>query len=87
MFFTTSLVQGSCTTIISLRVLSRLEIMKVKFDENLCDMNPYCPVARVCPKKAMYIDRRTYRPAFDESKCTGCEICITSCPHGAVYTE
>jgi Fe-S-cluster-containing hydrogenase component 2 len=61
--------------------------MSVKFDRELCDLNPYCPVTRVCPTGAMFIDRKTFRPAFDESKCTGCEVCIPSCPHGAIKTE
>lgn len=58
--------------------------MPVVFDKTLCDKNPFCPVTRSCPTGAMYIDRRKFTPAFDESKCTGCGTCITSCPHGAV---
>jgi Fe-S-cluster-containing hydrogenase component 2 len=58
--------------------------MSVSFNESLCDKNPYCPVARVCPKGAMYIDRETFGPAFNESKCTGCEICVSKCPRGAI---
>lgn len=56
----------------------------VKFDQKLCDLNPYCPAARKCPKGALYIDRKTFRPTFDASKCTGCAVCVSSCPRGAV---
>ncbi|MEW5748850.1 MAG: 4Fe-4S binding protein [Candidatus Thermoplasmatota archaeon] len=59
----------------------------IAFDMHACDRNPYCPVTRVCPTGAMHIDRRTYSPAFDASKCTGCGTCLTSCPHGAVRAD
>lgn len=61
--------------------------MSVKFDSAQCDLNPYCPVTRICPKKAMFVDRKTFRPTFDASKCTGCEICLSSCPRGAIKAE
>jgi Fe-S-cluster-containing hydrogenase component 2 len=56
----------------------------VAFDEAACDRNPYCPAARGCPTGAMYIDRGTFTPAFDATKCTGCGTCLSSCPQGAV---
>ncbi len=59
--------------------------MQVMFDEAICDRSPFCQVVKMCPTGAMYIDRRTFTPAFDESKCTGCGTCVTSCPHGAVH--
>ena len=59
--------------------------MQVMFDETVCDRSPFCPVVRTCPTGAMYIDRRTFAPAFDESKCTGCGKCVASCPHGAIH--
>lgn len=61
--------------------------MSVNFKKEICDLNPYCPAARICPSGALFIDRKTFRPSFDESKCTGCEICISSCPRGAVSAE
>lgn len=61
--------------------------MPVKFDKHLCDMNPFCPVARLCPTGAMSIDKKTYRPTFDHDKCTGCGTCVPACPHGAVHEE
>jgi len=61
--------------------------MTVTFEGGLCDQNPYCPAARKCPTGALYIDRKTFRPAFDAKKCTGCAVCASSCPHGAVHEE
>jgi Fe-S-cluster-containing hydrogenase component 2 len=61
--------------------------MSVSFNKELCDQNPYCPAARICPKGAMYVDRKTFRPTFDETKCTGCEVCISACPMGAIRSE
>ncbi|MCJ7562290.1 MAG: 4Fe-4S binding protein [Thermoplasmata archaeon] len=58
--------------------------MPVSFNPKICDNNPFCPVTRTCPTGAMYIDRKTFRPAFDAEKCTGCGTCLTSCPHGAI---
>lgn len=61
--------------------------MTVSFDPRSCDQNPYCPVARACPTGAMHIDRKTFRPRFDPDKCTGCEVCVPMCPHGAVAAQ
>ena len=61
--------------------------MSVRFDEGLCDRNPFCPVVKACPTGAMYVDRKTYRPVFDAEKCTGCGTCLVSCPHGAMVEE
>lgn len=61
--------------------------VSVRFDKSRCDMNPFCPVTRACPKGAMYVDRRTFRPTFDKDKCTGCAICVSSCPHGAMVED
>lgn len=79
-----TVVHQVCIIIIYPERLPHNEIMTVNFDQKLCDLNPYCPVVRVCPTGALYIDRRTFRPSFDESKCTGCEACVPICPHGAV---
>jgi heterodisulfide reductase subunit A-like polyferredoxin len=61
--------------------------MSVRFDQELCDLNPYCPAVRACPKGALFIDKKTFRPAFDAAECTGCGVCISSCPRGAVFQE
>lgn len=64
--------------------ISEPQMTTIAFDPDACDRNPYCPVTRACPTGAMYIDKRTFSPAFDASKCTGCGTCLASCPHGAV---
>jgi Fe-S-cluster-containing hydrogenase component 2 len=61
--------------------------MAIKFDIASCDKNPYCPVIKVCPTGAMFIDRKTFRPTFDPEKCTGCGTCVPFCPHGALSEE
>jgi len=61
--------------------------MAVHFNQSRCDKNPFCPAARACPEGAMHIDRKTYTPGFDPEKCTGCRICISVCPVGAVYED
>ncbi len=76
--------QNSCTTIISYRALEPSDIMSVSFDERLCDQNPYCPAAKKCPSGALHVDRKTLRPTFDRLKCTGCAVCASSCPRGAI---
>jgi Fe-S-cluster-containing hydrogenase component 2 len=58
--------------------------MPVEFDPALCDQSPYCPAAKSCPNGALYIDRKTFRPAFDIDKCTACAVCFSNCPHGAI---
>lgn len=58
--------------------------MAIKFDQKLCDGNPYCPVTRICPTGAMYVDRKTFRPVFDSEKCSGCGVCLSSCAKGAI---
>ena len=58
--------------------------MTIGFDEKLCDMNPCCPATKVCPSGAMSVDRSTFRPSFDPERCTGCGVCLPSCPRGAV---
>ncbi|HJX04905.1 MAG TPA: 4Fe-4S binding protein [Thermoplasmata archaeon] len=61
--------------------------MSVRYEQRLCDRSPYCPVAKVCPTGAFHIDRKTFTPSFDSSKCTGCGVCVPSCPHGAVAED
>jgi Fe-S-cluster-containing hydrogenase component 2 len=61
--------------------------MSVKFNKAVCDENPISPVTRMCPAGAVSIDRSIYRPTIDESKCTGCEICVSSCPRGAMPVD
>ncbi|MHB8761513.1 MAG: 4Fe-4S binding protein [Coriobacteriia bacterium] len=57
-------------------------------DEAACDRSPACPARRACPRGAIvpiaggrYPGSNGYR--VDESRCTGCGICVLSCPGGA----
>lgn len=61
--------------------------MPIKFNKDICDKNPYCPVARICPKGAMFVDKKTFRPTFDPEKCSACGVCISSCPRSAITEE
>ena len=67
--------------------MPRIDTMPIKFDQKLCDLNPYCPAARMCPTGALFVDRRTFRPTFSPDKCTECATCTSSCPRGAVFEE
>jgi NADH-quinone oxidoreductase subunit F len=57
-------------------VLSSLEYFRDEFESHVQEQR--CP-AGVC--------RALVRYTVDETKCTGCGVCRTSCPHGAVSGE
>lgn len=62
--------------------------VKAFIDSNLCDGAPTCAVRRVCPQKAVSQSGGGIfgggTAKVDESKCTGCGLCVRYCPHGAV---
>jgi len=68
---------------------------KAAIDTVRCDKSPFCPVKRVCPqgaisqqkgeKKLLFFNTGNYQ--VDKSKCTGCGICVSYCPHGAVKMQ
>lgn len=43
---------------------------------------PYC--GSVCPEKAIAKNPRTGVVKVSEKKCTGCKMCISACPFGAM---
>ena len=43
---------------------------------------PYC--ATVCPSKAIAKNSKTGIVTISKSKCTGCKMCLTACPFGAM---
>lgn len=43
---------------------------------------PYC--ASVCPSQAITKDAETGVVKVSKSKCTGCKMCLTACPFGAM---
>lgn len=61
-------------------------------DPNMCDGAPTCPSKRMCPAKAIsqgggkgilgFLGGGTSK--VDETKCTGCGLCVRYCPHGAI---
>lgn len=61
----------------------------VTIDIESCDRSPACPARRVCPRGAIvpvpggrYPGENGY--VVDETRCTGCAICVRSCPGRAV---
>jgi Fe-S-cluster-containing hydrogenase component 2 len=66
--------------------------MIVRIDDHLCDHSPACLAARVCPRGAIVAkEGGTYPGAngffVDQSRCTGCGVCVRGCPMGAVATS
>lgn len=57
-----------------------------------CDNSPFCPVMRVCPQGAVVKKGAGAIASFfgggkveiESEKCTGCGVCVRSCPRGAV---
>ncbi|MRR12191.1 4Fe-4S dicluster domain-containing protein [bacterium] len=61
----------------------------VTIEPGTCDRSPACPARRACPRGAitavpggMYPGANGY--TIDESRCTGCAVCVIHCPAGAV---
>lgn len=60
-----------------------------------CDQSPACPVKRVCPVKAVTQEKKGGIMGFlgggianvDQSKCTGCGLCVQYCPRKAVVLK
>ena len=49
-----------------------------------CDV-PLCEA--VCPSNAISRDRKTGAMLVDESRCVGCQMCIATCPFGAISLD
>jgi electron transport complex protein RnfB len=44
-----------------------------------------CPeCVRICPAKAINIEKKNQRPKIDLTKCLGCGLCVTACPEKAL---
>jgi len=46
---------------------------------------PCNPCATFCPTNAITFDNINSLPKLDESKCTGCSICVSVCPGLAIF--
>jgi carbon-monoxide dehydrogenase iron sulfur subunit len=57
------------------------------FDMLVCQQcdEPYCMNA--CPILAIKRDSKTGAMLIDHDKCIGCQMCIVSCPFGAIFYD
>lgn len=47
-----------------------------------------CPeCVKICPAKAITMDKKTSRPSIDLSKCIGCGLCVAACPENALTLQ
>lgn len=71
---------------------SKKSTPKAFIDGKQCDKSPMCPPKKLCPAKAISQEKGKGILGFlsggvstvDESKCTGCGLCVRYCPHGAI---
>lgn len=59
-----------------------------------CDKSPGCPASQACPQGAISQEmgdgKKAWNPfalpplKVDPEKCTGCGLCASICPHGAI---
>ncbi|MBN1192444.1 MAG: 4Fe-4S binding protein [Coriobacteriia bacterium] len=64
-------------------------MQRVTIDTTTCDRLPACQAMRACPRGAIrpveggvYPGSNGY--AIDETRCTGCAVCVLRCPSGAI---
>lgn len=57
--------------------------MPVFIDPRICEKQQICDLMRVCPRNAIYQDRKG-TVEIDNDKCTECMICMKACPYLAV---
>lgn len=58
--------------------------MPVAINFNICDNAKECGGIESCPFQAIYWDEKEKKIKIDNTKCTGCKICIKECPVGAI---
>ncbi|MFP4605203.1 MAG: 4Fe-4S binding protein [Bacteroidales bacterium] len=52
---------------------------KVVINKNMCPQNHPCPTVNICPVGAIKQKSPFSAPEIDESRCTGCGICLNTC--------
>lgn len=62
-------------------------ILGGKDDPKVCHQcaKPLCMSA--CPSRAIELDAPLGIPKIIESKCTGCRVCVTTCPFGEMFFD
>ncbi|MBN2305049.1 MAG: 4Fe-4S binding protein [Anaerolineae bacterium] len=53
-------------------------------DDTRCRVCEICLARQACRGKAIRVIDRDDPPFLDMSRCWGCRVCVTACPHGAV---
>lgn len=62
-------------------------ILQPKIDWNLCQVCSPCEVRKVCNVRAI-VQIDLDEPAYiDHTRCNGCGLCITACPHEAISMQ
>jgi ferredoxin len=66
--------------------LARLELYRVKADENLCTLCGAC--VKACPTNSLTLTRDDkFRLLFNHSSCIGCNACVKICREKALTIE
>jgi Fe-S-cluster-containing hydrogenase component 2 len=68
------------------------QVRTVSIDVAQCDRSPGCPARRACPRGAIVpVSGGAYPGAngfvVDDTRCTGCAVCVLNCPGRAVRVE
>lgn len=77
--------EGECNPVLSRIKVLKDEIMGQYFVTVpvVCQQCEIPTCMEVCPMEAIYEDPTTGARLVDEDRCTGCRMCIISCPVGA----
>jgi MinD superfamily P-loop ATPase len=59
----------------------------VRVDPLRCQTCERCQARTVCKTRALWQLEPAELPVVEMSRCRGCLVCISACPHGAVQSE